>query len=882
MRQTMPITIPITEATTSELIDRAIAERVAPGLEANHWRPDFAEFKDKRLWAELHQKTMLRKLKTALGDLRGRRVLDLGTGRGGLSVALAREGCSVVAFDLRGRNLEMTVLRGRRYGLAMPVAVGKGEHLPFADQSFDLVICKDMLEHCQAPHAVLREIRRILTPDGAAYLTVVNRFPFRDPHYHLWFVNFLPARLADRYIDWRGRGKQSFGDRQRLSDMHYYTLPRFRALARRQGLEIRRDVHGLGRRPGPTPAGKRLGGAVRRFIHRVGSMLSIGVTCFELLVERTGPLILAIAMLAALAPRAGAGAAGDFGLTSLRPGLRLEVRVKQRGERFSASRVTLKPDRGHDIEIKAPIDPGSGAAGAERSIHLLGRPVTLVASAETGAETTVADLLDQVGPGSWVKVRGRDRGDRIDAESISLRSENDGPAEIEGPIERVKPRGSQVLVEIGGFEIEVDEDARFFADGQVVAAARQRPTFMDDDDARPQSIRLLDGRVAIGGQLRGDIDPLSDFDLNSAASDDQTIGAMTAQVQVDAQLAPRLAGFGKVSLIRLLGLREPNDVDLDQSDLRFEELYLGWQPIPLLAIQLGRQDFDEPREWLYDENLDAVRLYFTPHRRVAIEAAVAGQLTADGTAQDDGYGVILGRAALGGKTWAGAYAIGRNNPSAGDDGRWYGFRAMGAPRRGIDPWLEVSLLRGASAGARRHEGNAVDLGATVEPLALLGYSSRAVPLRPAFTLGYARGSGDESGADAIDGTFRQTSFQDNTDSFSGVTSFNYYGELLDAELSNLTIWTVGAGFHLAGNTSLDLVYHRYEQVVADNRLRSDLDVEPTGDNPFIGSAVDLIIGMEEFQNLEIEVDVAAFMPGRAFAPPAATATRTSFQLKWNF
>ena len=40
--------------------------------------------------------------------------------------------------------------------------------------------------------------------------------------------------------------------------------------------------------------------------------------------------------------------------------------------------------------------------------------------------------------------------------------------------------------------------------------------------------------------------------------------------------------------------------------------------------------------------------------------------------------------------------------------------------------------------------------------------------------------------------------------------------------------------------------------------------------------------MEEFQNLEIEVDVGAFMPGRAFAPPAATATRTSFQVKWNF
>jgi alginate production protein len=776
----------------------------------------------------------------------------------------------------------MTILRARRYGLTAAVALGKGECLPFADSSFDLVICKDMLEHCQSPPSVLAEIRRILSPGGVAYMTVVNRFPFRDPHYHLWFINFLPARLADRYVDWRGRGKHSFGDRQRLHDMHYYTLPSFRQLASRQGLRIRRDLHGLGRQTEAESLGRRLRRAAGHLAYRIGNTLSIGVTSFELLIERGGPLMILLVLLAAMVT-GGPVRAADFGLTSLRPGIRLEVRVKQRGDRFSASRVTLKPDDGRDIEIKAPIDAAGGTSQTERSIHLLGRPITLDEVTGDGAATSISEVLEKAGPGSWVEVRGRDRGDWIVAESISIRDQPSGHAEIEGPIEKVKPRGNQVLVEIGGFEIEVDEDARFIADGHVVASARQRPGFMDDDDARPQSIRLFDGRLAVGGQLRADIDPESDFDLDTAASDDMTVGAMTAQVEMDAQIAPRLVGFTKLSLIRQLGLREPEGVDLDEGDLRLEEMYLGWEPpFPGLAIQFGRQDFDEPREWLYDENLDALRFYVTPLRRVALELSIAGQLGEEGAAGHYGYAMAVGRLALESKAWASAYAIGRNDPTAGSDGRWYGLRAAGAPRRGIDPWLELAFLRGSTGAGRTYRANAIDAGGTIEPLALLGYSSRELSLRPAFTVGYARGSGDETSEDTIDGTFRQTGFEDNTGRFSGVTSFNYYGELLDVELANLAIWTMGTGFHLARNTSVDLIYHRYEQVVADDRLRADLDVDPTGDNPFIGSAVDLIIGMEEIENLEIEVDLAAFMPGRAFAPPADTATRASFQFKWNF
>jgi SAM-dependent methyltransferase len=49
---------------------------------------------------------------------------------------------------------------------------GTGEHLPFEDRSFTLVIIDNVIDHTYAPRAILEEIRRVLRPDGSLYLSV--------------------------------------------------------------------------------------------------------------------------------------------------------------------------------------------------------------------------------------------------------------------------------------------------------------------------------------------------------------------------------------------------------------------------------------------------------------------------------------------------------------------------------------------------------------------------------------------------------------------------------------------------------------------------------------------------------------------------------------
>jgi SAM-dependent methyltransferase len=95
--------------------------------------------------------------------LRPTRVMDLGCGAGD-SVDLFRS----LNPDVRwvGVDIEESPeVAGRTRGGAEFVTFD-GRHLPFDDARFDLVYCKQVLEHVQCPNELLREVARVLQPGG--------------------------------------------------------------------------------------------------------------------------------------------------------------------------------------------------------------------------------------------------------------------------------------------------------------------------------------------------------------------------------------------------------------------------------------------------------------------------------------------------------------------------------------------------------------------------------------------------------------------------------------------------------------------------------------------------------------------------------------------
>ncbi|MEP2988392.1 MAG: class I SAM-dependent methyltransferase [Parasphingorhabdus sp.] len=108
------------------------------------------------------------------GAIRGRSVLDIGCGNGGIAEFFA-ENNEVAGVDVADQR--KTVEDCFEFYLV------EDETLPFADNEFDVVVSNHVIEHVSDQELHLKEIRRVLKSDGCAYFATPNKSsPIMEGH----------------------------------------------------------------------------------------------------------------------------------------------------------------------------------------------------------------------------------------------------------------------------------------------------------------------------------------------------------------------------------------------------------------------------------------------------------------------------------------------------------------------------------------------------------------------------------------------------------------------------------------------------------------------------------------------------------------------------
>ena len=156
---------------------------------------------DLLLWWEDFYLPLFEYVLPKMGNLEGKKVLELGTGTGGTATLLAKRGASVIGIDLLPFRLAEAQARAAEHEVAEAInfALMDAMHLAFPDNTFDFIISKSVLVFTDHSHTA-KECYRVLKPGGKAVFMENMRY---HPAVWLYRKMFLKYSGKLRYFSLR-------------------------------------------------------------------------------------------------------------------------------------------------------------------------------------------------------------------------------------------------------------------------------------------------------------------------------------------------------------------------------------------------------------------------------------------------------------------------------------------------------------------------------------------------------------------------------------------------------------------------------------------------------------------------------------------------------
>lgn len=131
----------------------------------------------------------------------GLKALDVGCGGGFSCEFMAKRGVIVSGIDQSAKCIEKAQDHARSTELKIDYQHGFAEKMPYLSNTFDVVICVDVLEHVTDYKQVILEIHRILKPNGTFFFDTINR-NFKSKLVMIWVMENILREIQRGIHDW--------------------------------------------------------------------------------------------------------------------------------------------------------------------------------------------------------------------------------------------------------------------------------------------------------------------------------------------------------------------------------------------------------------------------------------------------------------------------------------------------------------------------------------------------------------------------------------------------------------------------------------------------------------------------------------------------------
>ena len=211
----------VLEGLTSYWTERSESYSAQNVEEMNNWKRD--------AWRDLILRYAPRKKKL--------RILDVGTGPGFFAMTLALAGHEVVAIDVTEQMLEHARENARVYGANVKFLLQRGENLPCPDESFDLIVSRNVIWNLEFPECAFREWERVLAPGG--------RMVYFDANWYLYLFDEEMLHQATNVWKLQSVNISVDGMEENYNRIKSYNNPKdnpFQRVMRNIGLFLSREI----------------------------------------------------------------------------------------------------------------------------------------------------------------------------------------------------------------------------------------------------------------------------------------------------------------------------------------------------------------------------------------------------------------------------------------------------------------------------------------------------------------------------------------------------------------------------------------------------------------------------------------------------------------